>query len=105
MEIETVTKGRAFPSRDREISRALWLAFEIVNAKWIRREQTIITNVPPGRMHRVLGMVKDGDANRVTFNRAVIVHPVGAFAPRVAITDAIAIYDVALTNFAFEPHG
>src|SRR5262249_49390447 len=57
------------------------VARELSDAERIRREQAVGPGVPVGRRAQVPGMVEDGDADVLVLDAAVIVHPLGPFAP------------------------
>src|SRR5262245_1161265 len=61
MQVEAVAERQAFSRRDREVSGGLIRnVFEIVLAERICRKQTVIPHVPPGRVVRILRMIKHG---------------------------------------------
>ena len=105
VQIETVTKGDALAGGHGQIPRGLIRErFEIMPTKGIGRKQAIIAHVPPGGMLRILRMIENGHAHGFVLHRAVVIAPFGAFAPGLLIPHAGAVDDMAMTDFAFEPH-
>src|SRR5580658_6122834 len=85
MIIKTIAEGDALPRGNGEVAGALGFLFEIVQAKRVGREEAVIADVPSGRMARVAGVIKNGEAEYfravgASSNRTVIVAPIGLFA-------------------------
>src|SRR5947209_14559531 len=82
VQIKAVTKCRAFACGNVEVARSfVWQLFEVMLAKRISREQSIVAHVPPGRMPGVLRVIEYGDADSFSIYGTVIVAPIRAFAP------------------------
>ena len=105
VQIEAVTKGDALAGGYSQIPRGLIRErFEIMPAKGIGGEQAVIAYMPPGGMQRILRMIENGDTHGLILYRAVIIAPFRAFAPGLLIPHAGTVDDMAMTDFAFEPH-
>ncbi len=87
MQHETVAEGHVFAIFQRVIAEGFVLfALEIMDAKRIGREKTVIARVPPSLMAEVAGMLKHGDDGRF----ALVIgseegDPSGLFAPALGI--------------------
>ena len=106
VQIKAVTESDAVAGRHDQISCGLiWQFLEVVLAKRIGGKQTVIPDVPPGRVTRIFGVIEYGHTDGLGIHWTVIVAPGCALAPGCVIAHAFAVYDVALTDLAFKPHG
>ena len=92
-EVETVAQSEAVPFLDRVVTSACGLVrLEVVQAKRIHSEESVIAGVPGGGRTEVSGMAEDDDTDGMPFGiRAVVADPVRVLAPDVAIADAVAV--------------
>src|ERR1700722_20989170 len=86
MVIKAIAKGYALTGRNGQVSGALGLFLEVVQAKWVGREQAVVAHMPGRGMTGVIGMIKDGDAERfravgAAGHRTVIVAPIAVCPP------------------------
>src|SRR5439155_24987416 len=105
MQINPVAKSNAPAGRNGQSAGSfVRQAFEIMLAKRIGREQAVIAHMPPGGMPRVLRMIENRDADSLSSHGAVIITPVGAFAPGLSVANSGAVNDVTFAGFSFETH-
>src|SRR5207244_372237 len=72
MDVKPVSKGRALALGNVKITSARRLVLKVMHSEWVRREQPVITNVPPGRVLGVGRVVKDGHADELPAHRTVV---------------------------------
>src|SRR4051812_36831908 len=105
MNVEAVPECNFLARLDGVIAGSGRLFLEIVQAKWIRREQAVVAHVPGGWMPQVGRMIKNRNADRFVIDRSVVVDPFGVLAPGSVVTNTLAVHDVTVANFSFETHG
>ena len=79
-----------------EVAHALFLALEVVDAKWVGGNQAVVAGVPPCWVAKVFGMIKHGDAHRVAVDLAPVVDPLGALAPECLVTVSGTVHRLAV---------
>src|SRR5690349_10202712 len=107
MQVKAVAERDVFARREFEVAGFLVRELlEIMAAKRIGGEQTVVANVPPGGMTRILRMIENSDADGFPVYGAVIIAPIGALAPGIGILDAFAVDNVTLGALLlpFEAH-
>ena len=105
MEVNPVAEGYALALGNGEIAGSFGLTFEVVDAEGIGGEEAVVSDVPPGGMAGIGGVIEDGDADSLAVDGAAVIAPGGAFAPGGVVAEAVAVEDVALGYFTFEAHG
>ena len=68
--VEAILERGALAGGDRHVPGAGLFLFEIVNAEWIRGEQSVVTNVPVSRMNGIRRMIENRDANFLPIHRS-----------------------------------
>ncbi len=104
MEIEPILKGQTFTGADGNISYAFWFVLEVMHSERVGCEQSVITNVPPGRMFRVLRMVENGNAYDFIFHRPVIIAPGRRLTPGFFVAMTLTVENMSFSDFPFESH-
>src|SRR4051812_17611745 len=61
--------------------------------------------MPGGGMARIIGMVKNRDADSFAVHGTVIVTPISVFTPGFVVTHTCAVDDMSMADLAFQAHG
>src|SRR5262245_41853221 len=82
MKIEPITERHALPLEPCPVAYVcVGKILQEMPAKRICGKQTVIANVPPCRMTRIIRVLKDGNADSLSIHRTVIVTPASPLSP------------------------
>src|SRR5690242_14137829 len=101
MQIKTVAEGNTLAGRHDKVPRRLvGQPFEVMLPEGVCGKQTVIPDMPPSGVARILGMIEDGHADGLALHRTVIVTPGGTLSPGGAIAHAFTVHNVALGDLS-----
>jgi len=95
MNHEAVAEADLFVFGQLEIAGAGGFLFEVVDTEGIGGEESVISDVPPGGVAWISGVVEDGDAHDLTIDGAVVIDPGCAFAPGIGVAHPFAGDDMS----------
>ncbi len=104
MDQEAVSPGHGGVGRDVKVALAFLASFEMVDPERVRREQAVVSYVPPGRVPGVRRMIKDGDPDRFSSDGTVVVDPIRSLPPGLISGEPVAVDDLPLCHFSLESH-